>query len=290
MPCGGVNGFGEPVNVLMLASEDDADTVIKPRLRKVGADLSRVFDLPEDERPMLPRDAKRLSDYVGDNRIRAIFIDPITDFVEGIDFSKNDQVRSALKPLKQIAKKHDALVTMSMHINKAEGKKKINQVTDSKAFVNYPRAVWTVDHDPATQDGHVVMVALKVNLTPAGVSYGYRAEEVPKGEQSRVIWDDGPGCVTIQQLEDQGFTLNPIERDEPRFKALMFLAKDLHNGKPRDSREIKALATTEDISIRTLERVASSLGVVVAYSHTVPAYTTWCWPLPEDRDKEVACA
>src|SRR6476619_5856387 len=45
MPCGGQNGFGEPVNALILAIEDDPSDMIKPRLRLAGADMTRVFDL-----------------------------------------------------------------------------------------------------------------------------------------------------------------------------------------------------------------------------------------------------
>jgi hypothetical protein len=280
MPGGGANGFGESVNVLMIAIEDDPADTIKPRLRVAGADMTRIFEARMKVEgaddvgalPTFPDDVPQLFAWVRAHAIKVIIIDPITACLsEDVNAWRDTDVRRALSPLITLARETDAAVIGVMHVNKDETKSAINRVANSKAFTAVPRAVWWLGRDPE-DDAHPVMVPVKLNGAKKDRSFGLRLAGFDN-ETPRVSWDSTPGSLTTNDLEARPAE----ERRDQRFEAARLLCAHLHVG-PTESRVLKEAAKAQGIGDKTLERVAKEMGVVFDRAAEFHARSVWRWP------------
>ena len=282
MPAGAATDFSGPTNVLMIAVEDDPEDTIKPRLAAAHADMARVFDLRmrvngQDDiggLPTFPDDVAQLHEYVLDNKIGAIFIDPITACLsDDVNSWKDAEVRRALTPLITLARAADAMVVGIMHVNKNEQASAINRVSSSKAFTALPRAVWGLGLDP--ENNNPVMVPIKMNLAPKGKSFGFAIMQAPNGIPF-LAWDEAPGTRTAADL-----TRPPeVERRDAKFEAVMLLWELLREG-PQPSELVKSTAVGRGVHAKMLTRVANELGIVMTRSGGFHAGTEWSWPGPK---------
>src|SRR5436309_7234039 len=105
-------GGGEPANALVLSGEDAAADTIVPRLKRLGADLQRVFvwqrhEEPEDWPWRFPGQAARLDDALERPQARLAVIDPLMAFLdESVIWTSDPSVRRALTPLMHLAEKY----------------------------------------------------------------------------------------------------------------------------------------------------------------------------------------
>ncbi len=281
MPGGSANGFGRPVNVLMIAIEDDPEDTIKPRLDAAGADMMRVFDVrmkveTSDDigaLPTFPDDVPRLFELVREHDIKVIIVDPITACLsDKVNAWKDADVRRALAPLITLAREVDAVALGVMHVNKNETQSAINRVANSKAFTAVPRAVWWLGRDPE-DEAHQVLVSVKFNVGPKDKSYGFCITGFDD-KAPRVAWDAAPGTFTAKDLQRPPLD----ERRDGRYEAALLLLQHLGTGLVVESREIKEAAKGRGVGEKTLERVAKEFGVVITRTSEVPSRTTWRWP------------
>jgi hypothetical protein len=122
----GGGGFGDPVDVLVLASTEDAlaDTVA-PRIAAAGGDLERVHVLrgiveAGTRNPFaLPDDMAHLLALVAERRVRFIYMDSLMASLPADVNSYRDQdVRRALYPLAELAQEAAAAVVFVRHPTK----------------------------------------------------------------------------------------------------------------------------------------------------------------------------
>ena len=103
-----------PASSLVLSAEDNAADTIVPRLRRLGADLSRVaiWDHQNDAEGWpwrLPAEIARLDAALAETNARLAIIDPIMAFLDSSVLCASDQsVRRALNPLMRLAERHRA--------------------------------------------------------------------------------------------------------------------------------------------------------------------------------------
>ena len=77
----------DPVNVLILSAEDGEGDTIKPRLRSHGADMNRIYSMPDLDReldgrtlsvqPTFPSCAEALFDAIQATQAKIVLIDPL---------------------------------------------------------------------------------------------------------------------------------------------------------------------------------------------------------------------
>jgi len=103
-----------PGEVLFLATEDDASSVIVPRLKVAGADLSKVHIINsafthagdgrevEDREVALDTDRNAILQIFADHpEIRLFVVDPITNHLGTKSHIKENEIRQLLKPLEK---------------------------------------------------------------------------------------------------------------------------------------------------------------------------------------------
>ena len=199
-----------PADVLFLAAEDGLADTIRPRLDVHGADCEKVHVLrslivttdegKRIERPVsLIRDIERVDEHLRLNpAIRVLVVDPISEYLPGINHNKNEEVRTALAPLVRMAEKRNVAVILVSHFNKGPLGPAINRAMGSVAFTAVARIAWAFIADQEDQD-RVLMLPLKNNThrRPAGLAY--RIIEIDGQQTGRLEWEEQPVTVTADE-------------------------------------------------------------------------------------------
>lgn len=177
---------------LVFEAEDDAGSVIKPRLIAAGADLRRVgigggFDLSEGVGALVA-ETKRIGG------VRLVVLSPLRTFFKAAEDHGNSGVRAALKPLLEWAATSGVSIVGITHPPSA--KKYTQAFAGSQGYVEVARAAFSVLPDPDDDNPLIrlrrrVLVAAKANLAPDGEIMGFRIEGVEAGgiATSRVVWE-----------------------------------------------------------------------------------------------------
>jgi hypothetical protein len=205
--------FGTPINVAYVASEDSPEQTLAPRFIVAGADQNRVF-LPfvKDlgvERPLtFPQDSEAIREFVLENEIRFLVIDPVPSVIDSRLDSNNDaKIRQALEKLSELAHKGNVTVLGLLHLRKQESPDFNNRVIGSRAFTAVPRAVLGLARDN-DESGEVLVVGVsKSNLGSTNVPL-----KLFRVESATCPTDDGIANVgRIQWLGEREGRLDELQ-------------------------------------------------------------------------------
>jgi hypothetical protein len=277
-PAGG--GKCDPAGVLIASFEDDPEDVTVPRLVAEGADLKNIHFLEgvpgeEGRRSFdVTKDTDRLEAHLERvPGIRFIVIDPISAAMPGTDSHKNADVRSALNPLREVARRRRVCILTVTHLNKGSGSA-LHRVTGSIAFTALARVAFAVARDEQDPEGRRrLMLPIKSNLSDdrSGLSYTLEKVNLPNGiETVRIGWGTDPVTVTADKA---------LTRDEERGAgrdAEAFL-RDILAGGPVAVPKIMDEAKKACIAERTLRRAKEDLGVKTSKAGMSGG---WAWELP----------
>lgn len=117
---------------LIVSSEDDPSTTIRPRLRLAGADLRKVtywkgLQSATDravEMPLFPDHTEILRDLIQRTGARVVVIDPLFAHInDQFDTHKDQSVRTVLSRLSQVAQDTNAAIFAVRHLNKRSDEK-----------------------------------------------------------------------------------------------------------------------------------------------------------------------
>jgi len=158
-----------PAACIYLNGEDSEEATVGPRLRALGADLSRVFLLDRDDGELasalsLPAQADALEQLVAHTHARLLVIDPVIHFIgPGVDISTNAGARRALAPLVALARRHACVVLLIRHLNKTEGRRALYRGLGAIGLVGACRSAWLVAEE-AEKPARRVLAQVKNNL------------------------------------------------------------------------------------------------------------------------------
>lgn len=161
---------GSPVGVLYLSAEESLDHVLTPSLRANGADMSKVYVPQVSLNPN--EDMDDVIQFCKTNGIRAVFVDPLTSFMGGVDTHKNSDVREALKAWSRLAEEIDGAVIAIVHQIKSGGSDFVSSINGSSAYGEVARAIFAtaVDHETGIR----VLSQGKNSLGPYAPSREYK--------------------------------------------------------------------------------------------------------------------
>lgn len=263
-PLHGMPGFkGEPQRVILLDTEDHAGAVIRPRLEKLGSNLSSIAILDEssgtltiNEQGVVWLDAE-LQRF----KPALVVIDTLVSFTSGkLDTNRANQVREMLKPLATLAQKHGCAIVAVRHLRKGKGGKAIYQGQGSMDFIGVARSVLVVAKD---SDDKIVMAHSKSNLGKLGPSLAYEITEAGSFRWLGPVETSADGLMQVQGEADTAG-----KRDE----AKAFIREALKNG-PVASTEVLEWGAAESFSASTLNRAKK--GLVQSYQEG----GKWYWEL-----------
>lgn len=279
--------YGTPLKVAVYSPEEQLDDTIAPSLQAVGANMSNVvalsaFEDGQEDGILSVRDEARLTDTLVDNRIRALFVDPLMQTFDAkvMDAHKNTDVRRHLMPYVRIAKAINGIVIGVTHLRKGTITDVMTGINGSSAFGELPRSIFGF---AAVGDGSNVMEQVKNSAGASGLKLEYRLPiergladdgqyyELPrfeiKGETELSITDLG------SERDDEDATTSSADVD--------WLRNYLQIEQPAPSKRVKDDALkSADISPSRLHKARKKLRVQIISTPKpdAPHTTAWCLP------------
>ena len=258
-------------SVVIWSGEDSIDDTLTPRLLAAGGDGARAhcidgvrekhhirpFD-PATDLAALDSVLDRLADVV------LVIIDPVVTAVSG-DSHKNVEVRRALSPLVELAKRHNCAVLGISHFSKGtSGRLPVERVTGSLAFGAIARVVMVAaKRTRDAQEPAKLLARAKSNIgsDEGGFSYDTEMRSVPGflGQTASVVKFGAPLIGNAFDLLGEAEELDEVAREQR--DAAEFLRETLRAG-PLPAGQVCALGKADGFSKRTLQRAMAKAGVV----------------------------
>lgn len=275
----------EPAGVILLSAEDGIADTIRPRLEAAGADLTRVEVLTAvrdaeglSRPPRVPDDVSMIREAALRSGARLIVLDPLMAFLGGkVDSHRDQDVRSALHLVAELAEETGAAVLVVRHLNKTQGGHAVYRGGGSIGIIGAARAGLIVGPDPKDETRRVLAVS-KSNLGPVPPSLAYRL--VPVGETSTISWEGDADCSAGEMLAAQR---EDSEGGESRSEIEAFLREALADG-PVAIRKLQREAEQAGIQYRTLNRALHRIGAKRTKAGMAGG---WYWSLPAEDDTNV---
>lgn len=249
-------------HVFMMSGEDSLPYTMIPRLKSLGADLSRI-NFPPDDFAFGVGQLEKLAHFLHSVEMAVVFIDPIQHYMGGdIDINKANEVRTFLSSLNALASATGCAIVIVRHLRKASGGTKIYRGLGSIDFVAACRSSLQVSREQGAE--YACIEHVKCNVGPLGPSQGYAVRdglfswcgevETPKGKTKRGA--KGTDASVMQ-------------------KALEFLHDFLRDG-PRLAKDVQEAAIQAGVSVPSLVKVRMEVCT------SSKAGKGWEWDLKRD--------
>lgn len=166
----------EPVDCIFVTAEDSMGATIKPRLKELGADLSRIhtFNTFDGFTPDALADVEALA---REKNAKFICFDPWFAFLGAtVDTGKQNQMRAINRLLMNIAARTNSVVIGNVHLNKSKSMTAADRVMGSMDMVAAPRSVLLLGVNPNDEDDRA-LIHVKYNLSSPAPSVGFTLRE-----------------------------------------------------------------------------------------------------------------
>ena len=154
-----------PRRVLVVNSEDAADDTVRPRLEAAGADTTKVIVMDGVWNASQIEGLAATVEQIED--LGMIIIDVIMSAMGGVDAHRDNEVRSRLLPLADLARRRRLVVMAGRHLHKGEKSKAIYGGGASIAFSGIARSVLLTGPNPDAPNENL-LAPVKMNLVPRG--------------------------------------------------------------------------------------------------------------------------
>ncbi|PYC46595.1 hypothetical protein DI396_14965 [Litorivita pollutaquae] len=249
----------EKGSVLFMSAEDDPSRVLKPRLMKAGADVSKVR-YQEEPFTLDERGLALLRQELSANTPALVVIDPIIAFMkDGADGNKATETMHFMVQIDQLAREFDTAILIVRHLRKARADHAMHQGIGSISISARVRSGLILAPHP--DDPRLRAVAhAKSNYAEPGPTIVFEMQSTGPRSHPRVKWHACEPELTVVDL------LAPpeAERGRPpreRDTATAWLESALRKG-PVKKKVLDGWAKEEGISLPTLRRAGEALGVV----------------------------
>jgi hypothetical protein len=244
--------------VVILSVEDGLADTIRPRLEAAGADLSRIVALAgvRDSRGSLRiptiDDLDALGEAIARVDARLVILDPLMALLPSRSDSYRDQdVRTVLAPLAQLAERTRCAAVIVAHNNKSRGVKAQHRAGGSVGIVNAMRSAFVVAPDPEDAERRV-LACFKSNLAAKPPSLAFRLVEAANGV-AHVEWVGESKHSADALLAASDAAVEASSEQSALAEARDFLRAALSRG-PRPVLDVEAEARSFGIAAGTLRR------------------------------------
>ena len=269
LPCDDDKEY-EPIHIIYQTAEDGIEDTIKPRLEKAGADCSMIRVIDETDKELSMTD-DRLEQAIIETGARLIILDPIQAYIGAtVDMHRANEIRPVLKHLGIIAEKHNCVIILIGHMNKASGSKSTYRGLGSIDIQATARSVLLVAR-LRDKPNIRIMAHDKSSLAPAGDAIGFEMTE----DNGMVCI--GPYDITIDEL---------LSGNEGRGKKKLDIAENFikeyfGTNKVIPSNEIMMEAAKRSIKRNTLLSAKKKLGITSDKEKAEDGTIYWTWVMPE---------
>jgi hypothetical protein len=259
-----------PGATILLASEDGAEDIIKPRLMAARADASQIVIVPafyRDEKmhviTLSDIDLARIEDAAQRSRASLIVIDPFEGFLGGGDYNPNSnaEIRVVLAKLQDLAARTGTAVMLVSHPNKRSGEKALYRASGSVAILAACRAGYGIGPDPSDRDHRIFAPLKPPNMAemPSSIAFSFDPVEISTedgcAKMARVRWG-GEVDASADDIFAAPTAKPPSKLDE----AKNFLLDFLGDGE-KSFEEVERASRGRRIAPKTLHDARKELGI-----------------------------
>lgn len=276
---------GNPEHVILVCTEDDWSTTVRPRLEVAGADLTKVQVIcTEDDgsgAPTFPRDLYLISQ--AEPTPVLVVVDAWLDTVPpGLSVRDPQQARQALHPWKEVATATDAAVLLLCHTNRVASASARDRYGATGELRKKARMTLYAQAD---DDGRLVVGPEKMNTAapiPASRFAITSIQHFPPSEDSDgtvpLLAYAGDSERTAREHIADAYETEHGTDTQDRADAERWLRDYLTQEGPRArSAETKREAAKAGLSEKVIRRARNRLGVIVGYEG-MPATSVWSLP------------
>ena len=263
-----------PGYVYYMTKENDLETVIVPRLLKMGADMCRIIAQRMEDTGL------RLDDPALDELAKVyppalVIFDPIQSYLgAAVDMNKANAVRPVLDHLGAFAKRHGCAVVLISHLSKPSGMgsaSALDRLLGSSDFRNAARSIVIVGCDP-DRPAYKVFAHAKNSIGEPGESQRFHID----GEKGLVY--DGPCETAADEIVRQ--LPGPKTKPAVTLTAARRQLEELMKEGYAPLEAVEQLQEQSGISRMTLYRAKQELAVQTVAIGKPPHRQTY-WLLPE---------
>lgn len=254
----------EPANSIILSSEDDAATVIGPRLDAAGANAKRIWNAGIDSEPrQFPKHLSWLEREIIERSAKMVVLDPFYGFLSiKIDSNSDHKIRAPLSALALIAHRTGAAIILIRHLNKKSDESPLYRGGGSIAITAHCRSAIILGRDPDDPDTRVMaMNRSSLGLSPQSLAYSIVSVENDLGGSSRIRWtgpvDLAAGDIVGQKRKGGQGQGRPSKMDE----YVEHIQELLADGEMPSSELQKQVMDYNQISESTYKRARQQAGV-----------------------------
>jgi hypothetical protein len=281
LPSGGRTITG---TCLIASAEDAPEDTIAPRLIVAEAKMERVGVIREVKIEdqlcflSLPRDLNRLRKLVIARGARLLIIDPLNAFLErGTDSYKDQDIRSVLAPVENMAEETGVAVLIIAHLTKKEDSSVLYRVGGSIGFIGAARSVLAVGS--TSKPNLRVLYSLKSNLAKKPQPLSYETRQVTRTRKNEKDWKGEEKIISSVVRWKGAIDYDPskgsaINGEKAGAEAEDFLRQALVDSEVSVD-DIYAEAKRAGISRSQLNRVKTEMGLKVKKSRD----GSWTWSM-----------
>jgi putative DNA primase/helicase len=279
----------EPLETILVSSEDDPNDTILPRFIASGADTSKIhyvkcaretveggiehgFSIDRDL-PALQAALKAHPD------VRLVIIDPLANHLGDANLNREQEVRRVLTPLANVARDYNVAVIVITHFNKAMSVDTAHKVGGAVAVIGVVRVAWAFVKNPENSEERM-MLNMKANISNGarGMSYTVESKEIEDGGKSIrtavVKW----GGATTANLEE---TMEMSSEDKKSARAAKWL-RTFMGDEEQYARDVFKAGDALQFDDQTLRRAFKKLG-----GKAEQKKDGWVWRLPVEEKPPV---
>lgn len=264
-------------SVLYFSVEDDASTVIRPRL--VGCRNLKDFRV-YDRTLTMDEDGLKHAEYLVEKfKPSLVVFDTINYFIGGIDMHRANEVAQQLEHFTRLAATYNIAVVALRHLTKssAGNVKAAYRGQGSITFSGTAREVLLVGVHPEDPSLRVVAVT-KLNLAARPKAVGYRISR-GKGGEAVFEWSDELYDLSSDDIVDVRSKGGAGRPADAREEATKFIEEQLADG-PMESDQLRRTAEARGIASATLLRAKKDLKIR-SIRRENGGETRWFWGLSE---------
>jgi hypothetical protein len=284
-----------PATTLLIAAEDPADVIVKPRLIAAAADEAFVGLLAVQDhqghhesprangdgldgldregsyarRLTVPDEYRLLEEIIVENDVTLLVLDPINSFISHkVDAHRDAEIRRVLDPLGAMAARRHFAALAVVHLNRRSDTDVLNRITGSGGYGGSARSILTFGRHPENEAQRIV--AAEGNWQKQARSDLFEIREVVVFPEADPDDQTQPALVHVGTTDlDSADLIDQMNDDRSALED----AKDLLLGElafgPVAVTDLKRAAEAYPVSWPTVERAKKILGVQARRISTV---------------------
>ena len=241
-------------------AEESLDKVLKKRMRIANVAMGKmIFPLHNPQgyitdQLRLPNDIQRTEEWIKEDRVQLVVIDPITSFLSSeLSTIDNKAIRRMIEQLIQVCLRNSVAMVMTLHDNKSTEGNTLDRFSGGAAWTQTPRNVIRLAKD-AIVPGRWVMMSEKNQVGQPPKSRYYTMPSV-EGMTRWVMGAENELKATDIEEEPQGLVQRSMVEEAKEWLKAIVAAKDLR------STVIQAQAKADGLSWGSVRRAQFELRV-----------------------------